>query len=294
VLAPQLLDLWSQLGISLLIHPYCLCCNCCLSCDCVQGDDDCNVCKNVKDGSHCREKCPPLMYENEERECVQCHALCQHSCTGPLGILGPGACSACHVVVYNSSKPPLAPLHCAPLGSKCPDRFHERTTHVIPGTETKECYPCNKLCSSCVGPSTDTYSCTKCDGYINTDDMENEERCVATCPMHKYIDAASRKCRPCDPLCAHCHGPSTAECSKCKFVAVFADPEKHDQNTPFNCSELCPDWAPAEIAEKWTNHTQHICVTTAMFATLHGTSRLHTEHIQPSQVACRRYKTTKS
>ncbi|NP_001161487.1 v-erb-like protein receptor precursor [Saccoglossus kowalevskii] len=59
------------------------------------GADECNDCKNMKDGEYCLEKCPSMKYANSRKLCRPCHEFCSIGCTGPSNLRKYGGCKAC-------------------------------------------------------------------------------------------------------------------------------------------------------------------------------------------------------
>jgi len=69
-----------------------------------QTDASCIRCKNVRDGPYCVPQCPHSKYPDDSGICQDCHETCLgHGCTGPLNGVGPGACNACDIAVYDHS-----------------------------------------------------------------------------------------------------------------------------------------------------------------------------------------------
>ena len=75
-----------------------------------QGADQCDACRNYKDGPFCVSSCPKddvkktYKYPNEEGICQPCHSNCIDGCTGPENRVGPNGCNSCRVSVLNADE----------------------------------------------------------------------------------------------------------------------------------------------------------------------------------------------
>ena len=75
-----------------------------------QGADQCDACRNYKDGPFCVARCPKddfketHKYPNEEGICQPCHSNCIDGCTGPENRVGSNGCNSCRVSVLNADE----------------------------------------------------------------------------------------------------------------------------------------------------------------------------------------------
>lgn len=80
-----------------------------------------------------------------------------------------------------------------------------------------QCLPCNNVCDSCFGPSSDNcLSCTK--GYFH------EYHCLDSCPDGYFGEASLKECLPCSRSCSTCSNAQTClECRKNYTLEQDAD-----------------------------------------------------------------------
>lgn len=141
--------------------------------------------------------CPAGTYpDTPTSTCKTCHPYCS-TCTGASNT----QCPLCATGYFQLQ----ATTTCV-LPSSCP-------TGTFPDTATSVCQPCNTMCSVCTGAA--NTQCSQCSsGYFLVPSTTN---CVvaSACPTSTYPDSSTNTCKPCNPFCSVCTGPTTSECSQC-------------------------------------------------------------------------------
>ena len=66
--------------------------------------NNCDKCKNVRDGPFCVPECPSSKY-NDNGECKHCHENCVGGCEGPENNIGPNGCYSCEKAIMNTHVP---------------------------------------------------------------------------------------------------------------------------------------------------------------------------------------------
>lgn len=70
-----------------------------------QGPENCTICKNLKEGNKCVEKCSFGNYLlPANNSCLPCHPLCKNGCTGPSSELKKGGCNNCHILSWKNKR----------------------------------------------------------------------------------------------------------------------------------------------------------------------------------------------
>ena len=99
-----------------------------------QNADQCDACRNYKDGPFCVSSCPRddenkiYKYPNASGICEPCHPNCIDGCTGPENKVGPNGCNSCRVSVLNAAE--TAVEQCLNETEACPSGYF--TSRIAP------------------------------------------------------------------------------------------------------------------------------------------------------------------
>lgn len=114
---------------------------------------------------------------------------------------------------------------------------------ITPGSTCKSygCYPCHCNCETCTGPEANM--CTTCpSGRFK---LPSSRVCTTQCPIRYYSDTTDNTCKPCDPSCIYCTGPSNTDCTLCESSYSL-------QPNSTTCLNSCP--------EGYGFNTSRVCV----------------------------------
>ncbi|XP_041642714.1 proprotein convertase subtilisin/kexin type 5-like [Cheilinus undulatus] len=164
---------------------------------------ECVICKPgfFKQGSSCLETCSESHFGNtSSMQCEHCDPSCGQ-CWGP----GNRNCLSCrdgYVYLRNLGQ-------CL---TSCPPGYYQSRF-------SKTCHRCHPTCKTCSGGG--AVACLSCyDGFT---DMRGI--CESKCLVGFY--AASKgddpNCKPCDPSCLDCRGPTMRNCTVCPALKILSD-----------------------------------------------------------------------
>ncbi|KCV68162.1 TKL protein kinase [Fonticula alba] len=154
------------------------------------------TCERCSSASACLA-CQPGMHFLSPKPEVE--SLCGTTCA-PGEYVGAGRCGQCDQSCALCVNGPEACSVCAP-------GFRWDGPSPAAGA-TGRCVQCPDHCDSC----TQLDFCLSCEGGFF---LTHQGACLSGCPAGSFNDVASDTCQPCDPMCATCAGPSSAECIAC-------------------------------------------------------------------------------
>ncbi|KAM8872819.1 proprotein convertase subtilisin/kexin type 5 [Synchiropus picturatus] len=192
-------------------------------------------------------ECTPHQYPDQDGDCHPCHKFC-HRCFGP----GKSQCLSCnqrHFLLNGTcvDKCPTgfyqdaAGLRCESCHPSCEscggmhshecltckdDLFREGKECVeicqhghYGNRASRMCEKCDPSCSECMEGGDD--SCLTCAlGLIY---LRKEGRCLPSCPLGYFHDAAHRTCQPCHASCRSCSGSRAQSCDSCQPGSRLSD-----------------------------------------------------------------------
>ncbi|KAL5006104.1 hypothetical protein ScPMuIL_017262 [Solemya velum] len=219
---------------------------------------DCVNCKNVQlrlssDKMECMEKCPSMMYPDENNICQGCHHLCHKDsgCTGPSFEAVTGGCISCELGLKTFSDNRAPQVFCIEKEEGCPSTHYltrEPMNSQHPMAGKLLCLPCHELCKTCEGEG--VAFCTSCVHY------NDNSRCVKECRSFTYIDNSTRKCMECNDECRQgCVGPATTDCVACQNFKVYLN----DSTGSFNCTPECPPDKPNVLTNNVDDQSFMFC-----------------------------------
>eukprot|EP00118_Oscarella_pearsei_P017372 m.171588 g.171588 ORF g.171588 m.171588 type:complete len:1503 (+) comp39060_c0_seq1:197-4705(+) len=236
----------NSLGVCLPCHEEC-------SGSCTgPGNDECQACKNVKNGTFCQPVCPPDTY-NLNNVCYQCDDACENGCTGPSNSFGSGGCNNCSdILLVDANETQI--LQC--FKDSCPQLPQPQyDVRISDGNSTffgrKICRRCNSLCTSCVGPGPGN-----CFGQCTT--VNDDGRCTEECSPRKYANS-QKDCQDCPTRCGSpgCFLENDdVQCNPCTlFLATINETDSCVENCPeptltylSRCYMTCPNESyPVEV-----------------------------------------------
>jgi len=184
----------------------------CLGCS-GPGPNSCTSCKNnlVLAINEC--KCPSnTFYNPATSSCLPCDPLCS-SCTGPNS----NECTGCKNNIVLSGT-----LCGCPIGA-------------FLDTNIYTCKSCDSTCIECDGPADD--DCTACDTSSGLSLLGGYCICSGSCSCAagSYYDSILLTCKPCNPTCETCDGPSSTECLSCRVDYSWTPNYCQCSSAPCSC-----------------------------------------------------------